>query len=166
MVTREGFVYTQNALSVTRNVVVWQGWSLVRVVVRQGFYCTRQNVFVCMRVLVHVFMPSAVFSRLQMKYVQNGFIAADTGHVQMAFCASQNFKLLMLLKVHNIIPISKGHFYEIIIRRKLRMMLSGHLCVLPRCHWFKCKHFFLDIGHPHSPPPNQCLSQDFDFFPK
>ena len=40
MVAREGFVYTQNALSVTRNVVVWEGWSLVRVVVRQGFYCT------------------------------------------------------------------------------------------------------------------------------
>ena len=40
MVAREGFVYTQNAQSVTRNVVVWEGWSLVRVVVRQGFYCT------------------------------------------------------------------------------------------------------------------------------
>ena len=39
MVAREGFVYTQNALSVTRNVVVWEGWSLVRVVVRQEFYC-------------------------------------------------------------------------------------------------------------------------------
>ena len=31
MVAREGFVYKQNAL---------EGWSLVRVVVRQGFYCT------------------------------------------------------------------------------------------------------------------------------
>ena len=40
MVAREGFVYKQKALSVTRNVVVWEGWSLVRVVVRQGFYCT------------------------------------------------------------------------------------------------------------------------------
>ena len=40
MVAREGFVYKQNAQSVTRNVVVWEGWSLVRVVVRQGFYCT------------------------------------------------------------------------------------------------------------------------------
>ena len=40
MVAREGFVYEQNAQSVTRNVVVWEGWSLVRVVVRQGFYCT------------------------------------------------------------------------------------------------------------------------------
>ena len=39
MVTREGFVYEQKPLSVTRNVVVWEGWSLVRVVVRQGFYC-------------------------------------------------------------------------------------------------------------------------------
>ena len=39
MVAREGFVYEQNPLSVTRNVVVWEGWSLVRVVVRQGFYC-------------------------------------------------------------------------------------------------------------------------------
>ena len=40
MVAREGFVYKQKPLSVTRNVVVWEGWSLVRVVVRQGFYCT------------------------------------------------------------------------------------------------------------------------------
>ena len=40
MVAREGFVYEQNPLSVTRNVVVWEGWSLVRVVVHQGFYCT------------------------------------------------------------------------------------------------------------------------------
>ena len=40
MVAREGFVYEQKPLSVTRNVVVWEGWSLVRVVVRQGFYCT------------------------------------------------------------------------------------------------------------------------------
>ena len=40
MVTHEGFVYEQKPLSVTRNVVVWEGWSLVRVVVRQGFYCT------------------------------------------------------------------------------------------------------------------------------
>ena len=40
MVVREGFVYEQKPLSVTRNVVVWEGWSLVRVVVRQGFYCT------------------------------------------------------------------------------------------------------------------------------
>ena len=39
MVAREGFVYEQNAQSVTRNVVVCEGWSLVRVVVRQGFYC-------------------------------------------------------------------------------------------------------------------------------
>ena len=39
MVAREGFVYEQKPLSVTRNVVVWEGWSLVRVVVRQGFYC-------------------------------------------------------------------------------------------------------------------------------
>ena len=30
MVAREGFVYEQNPLSVTRNVVVWEGWSLVR----------------------------------------------------------------------------------------------------------------------------------------
>ena len=43
MVAREGFVYEQKPLSVTRNVVVWEGWSLVRVVVRQGFYCIRQN---------------------------------------------------------------------------------------------------------------------------
>ena len=40
LVAREGFVYEQKPLSVTRNVVVWEGWSLVRVVVRQGFYCT------------------------------------------------------------------------------------------------------------------------------
>ena len=40
MVAREGFVYKQKPLSVTRNVVVSEGWSLVRVVVRQGFYCT------------------------------------------------------------------------------------------------------------------------------
>ena len=39
MVAREGFVYEQKPLSVTRNVVVLEGWSLVRVVVRQGFYC-------------------------------------------------------------------------------------------------------------------------------
>ena len=39
MVAREGFVYEQKPLSVTRNVVEWEGWSLVRVVVRQGFYC-------------------------------------------------------------------------------------------------------------------------------
>ena len=39
MVAREGFVYEQKPLSVTRNVVVWEGWSLVRVVVCQGFYC-------------------------------------------------------------------------------------------------------------------------------
>ena len=43
MVAREGFVYKQKTLSVTRNVVVWEGWSLVRVVVRQGFYCTTFN---------------------------------------------------------------------------------------------------------------------------
>ena len=43
MVAREGFVYEQKPLSVTRNVVVFEGWSLVRVVVRQGFYCMRQN---------------------------------------------------------------------------------------------------------------------------
>ena len=40
MVAREGFVYKQKALSVTRNVVVCEGWSLVRVVVRYRFYCT------------------------------------------------------------------------------------------------------------------------------
>ena len=40
MVAREGFVYEQKPLSVTRNVVVREGWSLVRVVVRQGFYCS------------------------------------------------------------------------------------------------------------------------------
>ena len=39
MVAREGFVYEQKPLSVTRNVVICEGWSLVRVVVRQGFYC-------------------------------------------------------------------------------------------------------------------------------
>ena len=39
MVAREGFIYEQKPLSVTRYVVVWEGWSLVRVVVRQGFYC-------------------------------------------------------------------------------------------------------------------------------
>ena len=39
MVAREGFIYEQKPLSVTRNVVVWEGWSLVRVVVRQGLYC-------------------------------------------------------------------------------------------------------------------------------
>ena len=39
MVAREGFVYEQKPLSVTRDVVVREGWSLVRVVVRQGFYC-------------------------------------------------------------------------------------------------------------------------------
>ena len=44
MVAREGFVYEQKPLSVTRNVVVWEGWSLVRVVVRQGFYCTPNRV--------------------------------------------------------------------------------------------------------------------------
>ena len=43
MVAREGFVYEQNPLSVTRNVVVREGWSLVRVVVRQGFYCMFKN---------------------------------------------------------------------------------------------------------------------------
>ena len=43
MVAREGFVYKQKALSVTRNVVVWEGWSLVRVVVRQGFYCNLEG---------------------------------------------------------------------------------------------------------------------------
>ena len=41
MVAREGFVNEQKPLSVTRNVVVWEGWSLVRVVVRQGFYCSQ-----------------------------------------------------------------------------------------------------------------------------
>ena len=30
MVTREGFVYEQKPLSVTRNVVVWEGWLFVR----------------------------------------------------------------------------------------------------------------------------------------
>ena len=40
MVAREGFVYKQKALSVTRNVVVREGWSLVRVVVRHVFYYT------------------------------------------------------------------------------------------------------------------------------
>ena len=30
MVAREGFVYEQKPLSVTRNVVVWEGWSFVR----------------------------------------------------------------------------------------------------------------------------------------
>ena len=45
MVAREGFVYEQKPLSVTRNVVVWEGWSLVRVVVRQGFYCIGETVF-------------------------------------------------------------------------------------------------------------------------
>ena len=40
MVARDGFVYEQKPLSVTWNVVVWEGWSLVRVVVRQGFYCS------------------------------------------------------------------------------------------------------------------------------
>ena len=40
MVAREGFIYEQKPLSVTRYVVVWEGWSLVRMVVRQGFYCT------------------------------------------------------------------------------------------------------------------------------
>ena len=40
MVAREGFVYKQNAQSVTRNVVVWEGWSLLRVVVRQGLIST------------------------------------------------------------------------------------------------------------------------------
>ena len=39
MVARRGFVYKRKALSVTQNVVVWEGWSLVRVVIRQGFYC-------------------------------------------------------------------------------------------------------------------------------
>ena len=42
MVAREGFVYERKPLSVTRNVVVWEGWSLVRVVVRKGFYCMCQ----------------------------------------------------------------------------------------------------------------------------
>ena len=45
MVAREGFVYEQKPLSVTRNVVVREGWSLVRVVVRQGFYCSSKIVF-------------------------------------------------------------------------------------------------------------------------
>ena len=40
MVAREGFIYEQKPLSVTQNVVVLEGWSLVREVVRQGFYCT------------------------------------------------------------------------------------------------------------------------------
>ena len=43
MVAREGFVYEQKPLSVTRNVIVRVGWSLVRVVVRQGFYCSSSN---------------------------------------------------------------------------------------------------------------------------
>ena len=52
MVAREGFVYEQKPLSATRNVVIWEGWSLVRVVVRQGFYCNMQrtwkfNTFPC-----------------------------------------------------------------------------------------------------------------------
>ena len=34
------FLNILTLLSVTRYVVVWEGWSLVRVVVRQGFYCT------------------------------------------------------------------------------------------------------------------------------
>ena len=38
MVVSQGS-YKQKTLSVTRNVVVYEGWSLVRVVVRQGFYC-------------------------------------------------------------------------------------------------------------------------------
>ena len=42
MVAREGFIYEQKPLSVTRNVVVWEGWSLVRVVARQGFYCSSE----------------------------------------------------------------------------------------------------------------------------
>ena len=28
-------------------VVVWEGWSLVRVVVRQGFYCSNINFYGC-----------------------------------------------------------------------------------------------------------------------
>ena len=44
MVAREGFVYEQKPLSVTRNVVVREGWSLVRVVVRQGFYCISKHI--------------------------------------------------------------------------------------------------------------------------
>ena len=50
MVAREGFVYEQKPLSVTRNVVVREGWSLVRVVVRQGFYCTTRIDKVCVNV--------------------------------------------------------------------------------------------------------------------
>ena len=46
MVAREGFVYEQKPLSVTRNVVIWEGWSLVRVVVRQGFYCNTYVIYV------------------------------------------------------------------------------------------------------------------------
>ena len=48
MVAREGFVYEQKPLSVSRNVIV-SGWSLVRVVVRQGFYCSTS--LIGMRVL-------------------------------------------------------------------------------------------------------------------
>ena len=52
MVAREGFVYEQKPLSVTRNVVVWEGWSLVRVVVRQGFYCSPFAILVNLRMLL------------------------------------------------------------------------------------------------------------------
>ena len=42
---RDSYTNRNHWLSVTRNVVVWEGWSLtlVRVVVRQGFYCTPNN---------------------------------------------------------------------------------------------------------------------------
>ena len=53
MVAREGFVYEQKPLSVTRNVVVWEGWSLVRVVVRQGFYCNQYSQYSCPAVMWH-----------------------------------------------------------------------------------------------------------------
>ena len=53
MVAREGFVYEQKPLSVTRNVVVWEGWSLVRVVVRQGFYC----IFITIQYLKNCCLP-------------------------------------------------------------------------------------------------------------
>ena len=61
MVAREGFVYEQKPLSVTRNVVVREGWSLVRVVVRQGFTVLLLSMCsceICVRLVTELSMAS------------------------------------------------------------------------------------------------------------
>ena len=80
MVAREGFVYEQKPLSVTGNVVVREGWSLVRVVVRQGFYCNR--------ILKHVDMYV-----LRMKHGKYNFIVT---------CFSNTFQISFYHKLNSV----------------------------------------------------------------